>query len=159
MLLKHFWHSWLGRREWKKLINKFDIKKKQIYVLLFPERDQELNEQALIHINDLITNRIAEGVIILSVDGVIDKETDTYSDKIIDVINYSEKKAEYLMKYYTLYRFSEKFIIVSLTRPEGNMAYKAIGINGVNIEDIVCLGLYKLRHVPVINHKEKNSAC
>jgi hypothetical protein len=157
MLLKHFWHSWLGRREWKKLVKKFGIKKKQIYVLLFPERDKDLNEQALIHLNDLIANRLAEGVVILSVDGALDKDVNAYSDKIIAIIKYPEKKAGYLLKYYTLYKFSEKFIIISLTRPEGNAAFKAIGINGVNIEDIVCLGLYKLRHVPAVRHKEKSS--
>lgn len=157
MLLKHFWHSWLGRRAWKRLINKYGIKNKQIYVLLFAERDRALNEQALAHINDLIENRLIEGVIILSVDGVVDKEASNYSDKIIAIINYPERKAEYLMKFYTFYRFSEKFIIISLTRPEGNLAYKALGINSVNIEDMVCLGLYNLRHVPVIKCKEKSS--
>lgn len=155
MVLKDFWYSWLGRYEWKKLIKEFGIKNKQIYVLLFSETERELNEQALLHMNDLIANRIAEGVIILSVDGTVDEEAYNYSDKIIALKNYSEKKVRYLMKYYTLYKFSEKFIIISFTRPEGNLAYKAVGINGINVEDMVCLGIYNLRHVPVVIHKEK----
>lgn len=158
-MFKHFWYSWLGRNEWRKLVNKFNIKNKQIYVLLFSEIDQELNKQAILHINDLITNRIADGVIILSVEGAIDTNISANSDRIFAIINYPAKKAEYLMKYYTLCKFSEKFIIVSLNRPEGNIAYKAIGINGINIEDMVCLGLYKLRNVPVIKHKENSNVC
>lgn len=158
MLLKHFWLSWLGRREWIKISNKFDIKNKQIFVLLFPEKDSALNEKALIYLNEFIENRIAEGVVILSVDERVAKVARNYSDKIIDIIKYPEKRAKYLMKYYTFYKFSEKLIIVSLTQPEGNIAYKAAGTNGVTIEDIVCLGIYTLRRVPLVISKEKSNA-
>ncbi|GAA4725979.1 hypothetical protein [Brevibacillus fulvus] len=157
MLIKHFWNAWIGRREWKRLLKQYEMRQRQIYVLLMPEHDWELNEQALLHLDDFIDRRFAEGVVILAMDDRVVQAAPAYSDRIIAVRKYPEKLARYLLKYYCFYKFTDKFIIVSMTQPQGNRGSMIVGKSGVTVEDVVCLGIYNLRSVTKVREVLKDA--
>ena len=65
MIAGRFKAAMAGRSMWLKLKREYDIDN-GVYVLLMPEDDRELNEQALLHIDDLVAYRKAWGVVILT---------------------------------------------------------------------------------------------
>jgi len=51
-----------------------------------------------------------------------------------------------LLSYYELCRFSEYVTIVSLTKPFGNMLYKALGVDNTTLHELVCLCIFGMRN-------------
>jgi len=141
--------AFAGRRLWLKIKKKYDIENGK-YVLLMPERDRELNEAALKHIDDLLKYRKGKSVLILTVDNWVLWNAKKYSSNIIDVAGITDKQAEYYCSYYYYGCFSERFLVVSL----GNSLFKAVGINGVTKEELLCLGIFLMRNYS--NAEEKN---
>jgi len=137
--------AFAGRRLWLKIKKKYDVENGK-YVLLMPEKDRELNEAALKHIDDLLRYRKGKGVLILAVDDWVLGNARTYSGNIIDVAKITDKQAEYYFNYCYYCYFSERFLIVSLAKPYGNSLFKAVGVNGVTKEDLICLGVFLMRN-------------
>jgi hypothetical protein len=144
MIAKRFSAALKGRQMWLKLKRKYDIDN-GAYVLLMPEDDCELNGQALLHIKDLLAHRKARGVIILTNKEWVIKKAKDYSDGIIAVKNISEKDIDNLLSFYELYDFSERLLVVSLTKPFGRKLFGVKGVNGVTVEDLVCICIFLIR--------------
>jgi hypothetical protein len=144
MIAKRLGAAMAGRSMWLRLKRIYDVDN-GVYVLLMPEDDHELNEQALLHINDLVAYRKARGVIILTDKRRIIETARTYSDKILAVETVSEKEIDNLLSFFELYAFTERLLIVSLTRPYGSKLFNMAGIQGVTKEDLVCLCIYVIR--------------
>lgn len=144
MIWNRFRSALAGRRIWLKLKRKYNVDR-GLYVLLMPEEDPELNEQALRHIDDLVKHRNACGVIILTDNAWVKNNAGTYSDNIIDIIPCPPEMTDRMLSFCEFYRFSERLMVVSLTRPYGNKAWRAIGLQGITVEDIVCLGIFYIR--------------
>jgi len=145
MMLKRFCAAMTGRRIWLRLKRIYQIDK-GLYVLLMPESDQELNDQALRHIDDLIAHRRARGVLILTCDEWVMKNAKEYCSEIVEVLQISCRKVEQLLSAYEFYNFSERFLVVSLIRPYGRNLFQAVGVNGVTKEDLICLGIFLIRN-------------
>ncbi len=144
MIWNRFRSALTGRRIWLKIKKKYDVDR-GLYVLLMPEDDPELNEQALRHIDDLVKHRKARGVIILTDNVRVKQRARIYSNNIIDIISCSPEMTDRLLTFYEFYRFSERLLVVSLTRPYGNKAWRSVGLQGITVEDIVCLGIFCIR--------------
>ena len=145
MIAKRIRAALAGRSFWLKLKNKYDIDN-GIYVLLMPEDDRELNEYALKHIDNLVAHRNARGIITLTNQQWIIESAATYSEKIIAVKSLTDKEIDTLISFYELYAFSERLLIVSLTKPHGSKLYNTVGIHGVSKEDLVCLCCFLMRN-------------
>ncbi|MDR2554235.1 MAG: hypothetical protein LBC64_02295 [Fibromonadaceae bacterium] len=146
MIFKFFKASFsalIGRRQWFKIKKKYDIENGK-YVLLMPENDRELNETALKHVDDLLKYRKGKSVLILSTDNWVLENAKNFSNNILDVVKITEKQMDNYCYYYYYY-FSERFLIVSFTKPYGNVLFKADGINRVTKEDLICLGIFLIR--------------
>jgi len=141
--------TFAGRRLWLKIKKKYDVENGR-YVLLMPENDRELNEAALRHIDDLLKYRKGKGVLVLTADNWVLENAGKYSGNIIDVAKITDKQARYYCSYYYYSYFSERFLIVSLS----NSLFKAVGVNGVTKEDLLCLGIFLMRNY--INAEGKN---
>lgn len=142
--LKAMFESLKARRHWLKLKKQYSIDS-GLYVLLMADDDRELNETALRHIDDLVSYRNAKGVLILTTHDWILEHVKA-NENVVGVIKITPQIAQSYYCYY--YAFSERFIIVSLTQPFGNDAYKAVGVNGVTKEDLVCLSVFIIRNWP-----------
>ena len=145
MIAKRLKAALSGRSMWLKLRQKYDVDN-NIYVLLMPEDDLELNEQALLHIEDLVVYRRARGVIILTDNKWIIENAKTYSDKILSVLESSQKEIDDLLSFYELYAFTERLLIVSLTKPFGRKLQNTLGVQGITKEDLVCLSILLIRN-------------
>ncbi len=133
--------AFAGRRLWLKIKKKYDIENGK-YVLLMPEKDRELNEAALKHVDDLLKYRKGKSVLILTTDIWVLWHAKKYSSNIIDVEKITDKQVEYYCSYYYYSCFSERFLVVSLN----NSLFKAVGINGVTKEELLCLGIFLMRN-------------
>jgi hypothetical protein len=147
MIWNRFRSILAGRRMWLKIKKKYDVDN-GVYALLMPEEDRELNERALRHMDDLVKHRRARGIIILTDNGWVKQNAVAYSNNIIDVIGCPPEKADKLLSFCEFYRFSERLLVVSLTRPYGNRAWRSIGVQEMTIEDMVCLGIFYIRSWP-----------
>lgn len=144
--LKAMFKSLKARRHWLKLKKQYDIDS-GLYVLLMADDDRELNEIALRRIDDLVSYRNAKGVLILTThDWILDNIK--ANENVVGTIKITPQIAYDYYHYYYYYAFSERFIIVSLTKPFGNDACKAVGVSGVTKEDLVCLSVFIIRNWP-----------
>lgn len=134
----------IGRRQWLKIKKKYDIENGK-YVLLMPENDRELNETALKHIDDLLKYRKGKSVLILTKDNWVLENAKSFSNNITDVAKTTEKQMDSYC-YYHYYCFSERFLIVSFTKPYGNVLFRANDVNGITNDDLICLGIFLMRN-------------
>jgi hypothetical protein len=144
---KTFFSALIGRRQWLKIKRKYDIENGK-YVLLMPENDRELNETALKHIDGLLKYRNGKNVLILSTDNWVLENAKNFSNNIVDVLKITDKQTNYYCYYYYYYRndFSERFLVVSFTKPYGNVLFKAVDINGITKENLLCLCIFLMRN-------------
>lgn len=142
-----------GRRFWSRLQRRYRINE-GLYVLAMPEGEGEVNEQALAHLDDLIAHRSARGVLVLTQwDRVAEKARGLKG--VVDVVHCSPEKMDSLFSYYELYMFSERLLIASFDKPYGNKLWKALGVNGISVEDLVCLGVLGIRTWPETARDER----
>jgi hypothetical protein len=106
-----------------------------------PEDDAELNAAALGHVEDLIADRRARGVVLVH-SGAAPAER---PPGIVGTESWTGRQIDALISYYELHNFSDRLLIVSLTRPFGNGLHHLLGRQGVDKEDLVCLGCLRLR--------------
>jgi hypothetical protein len=144
MIAKRIKAAFAGRKFWMKLKKEYDIDN-GVYVLLMPEDDPELNEQALLHIDDLVNHRKARGVIILTDQKQVMDTAKVHSGNILALNKVTESEIDNLLSFFELYAFTERLLIVSLTRPFGSKLYNTLGISGVTKEDLVCLSIFLIR--------------
>jgi hypothetical protein len=138
-MLRQIYAAYRGRRLWAGLERKYKVDQ-GVYVLLMPEDDAELNAAALGHVEDLVADRRARGVVLVG-EGSMSKP----GPGIVGTESWTERQIDELIAYYELHNFSERLLIVSLTKPFGNGLHRLLGRQGVNKEDLVCLGCLRLR--------------
>jgi hypothetical protein len=145
MIAKQLCAALAGRSMWLRLKHEYDVDN-GVYVLLMPEDDHELNEQALRHIDDLAAYRRARGVVILTGNPWIIENAVTYSDKILAVNKITVTEIDHLLSFFELYAITERLLVVSLTKPYGSKLHITVGIQGVTKEDLVCLCIFRIRN-------------
>lgn len=145
MMLVGLLNAIKGLIKWSRLDKKYKINQ-GLYVLLMPDGDCELNEIALCHIDDLLEYKKGTGVLILTCDDWVHGNAESYSRSIRDVIKIDQKTEDQLLALIELYRFTERLLIVSLSKPFGRDLSKLIGINNITKQDIVCLCIFVIRN-------------
>ncbi|SRR5581483_10590669 len=138
-MLRQIYAAYRGRRLWAGLERKYNVDQ-GVYVLLMPDDDAELNAAAIGHIEDLVADRRAQGVVLVGV-GSMSPPT----PGIVGTESWTGPQIDALISYYELHNFSERLLIVSLTKPFGNGLHRLLGRQGINKEDLVCLGCLRLR--------------
>lgn len=143
-MLKKIYAAYRGSRLWARLKRKYKVDE-GLYVVLMPEGDAELNAAALGHIEDLVADRRARGVV-----RVVDRTggSDAAAQRPAGIVGseaWTTAQIDALIAYYELHNFSDRFLIVSLTKPFGNGLHRLLGRQGITKEDLVCLGCFRLR--------------
>ncbi|AGF58317.1 hypothetical protein B0P06_003368 [Clostridium saccharoperbutylacetonicum] len=133
-----------GRNLWIEICNKYKLGDED-YVILMPSLNAEYNYYALLHLSEFIDRVRAEKIIILTYDENVKKIGKMFSNKICDIYDFSREEAEYLMKFYCLYMFTDKLIIISLEEPEGRNGRQLIGKKGITLEELIAIGIYGLK--------------
>jgi hypothetical protein len=135
--------AYWGSRLWAGLERKYEVDQ-GLYVVLMPEGDPELNAVALGHIDELVADRRARGVVLV-VDGALSEAASPRSPGIVGIESWTARRIDALISFYELHNFSDRLLIVSLTRPFGNGLQRLLGRQGITKEDLVCLGCFRLR--------------
>lgn len=146
MIVSAMIRALLGRRRWLKVKRKYDVDNKGAYVIMMPDADIELNQAALRHIDDFLSYRKGNSVVVLTTDAWTEQNASGYSKRIAAVERIARKDYIYYNNYYNYYGFSERFIMMSLQGGYGERLALAHGVNGITKEDLVCLGLYLIRN-------------
>ncbi len=136
--------AWRGRAVWVRLRKRYDIDS-GAYVVAFVEDDHALNEVALMHVQDLIADRRARGVVVVTDQESVAEQAGRESDGILAVEVLAHRDIEHLLSFYELYQFTPRLFFVSLTRPYGNRLWQMVGVNGLTLADLVCLSMYRIR--------------
>jgi hypothetical protein len=139
-MLKETYAAYRGTRLWARLARKYRVDE-GIYVLLMPDDDPELNAAAVEHIDDLVADRRAKGVVLVG--NVAPAEF--ASPHIVGTESWTGRQIESLVRLCEISGPSDRLLIVSLTKPFGNGLQHLLGRQGVTKEDLVCLGCLRLR--------------
>jgi hypothetical protein len=141
-VLREIWDAYLGRRAWDGLQRRYQVDE-GLYVVLMPEDDAELNAAALGHIHDLVADRRARGVVLVRTGS--SQVVSPPSSGVLATESWTDRKIDALLRSYELDNFSDRLLVVSLTRPFGNALHSLLGRQGITVEDLVCLGCLRLR--------------
>ncbi len=136
--------AWRGRAVWVRLRKRYDIDS-GAYVVAFVEDDHALNEVALAHVQDLIADRRARGVVVVTDQESVAEQAGRQTEGILAVEVLAHRDIEHLLSFYELYQFTPRLFFVSLTRPYGNRLWQMVGVNGLTLADLVCLSMYRIR--------------
>lgn len=129
-----------GREHWMHISETYNVDDKS-YVVLLPDCNKEINEISIGAINKLADN--SNKIIVLTHDNSIMGYKDFKNN--VDVIEFGRKEAEELMKFYALYQFTNKLIIVSLNEPEGRYGEGLIGKKGITLKELVYIGIFGMK--------------
>jgi len=143
-MVKRLTAAWRGRAVWMRLRKRYDIDN-GAYVVAFVEDDAALNEVAIAHVQDLIADRRARGVVVVTDQESVAELAGRQADGILAVEVLADRDIEHLLSFYELYQFTPRLFFVSLTRPYGNRLWQMVGVNGLTLADLVCLSMYRIR--------------
>ncbi len=127
-----------------RLCKRYDIDN-GAYVVAFGEDDQALNEVALRHIQDLIADRRARGVVVVTDQEWVAEHGGKETDGVLAIVSLASREIDFLISFYELYQFTPRVFFVSLTRPYGNRLGRMVDVNGLTLDDLVCLSMYRIR--------------
>jgi len=144
MIVQRLIAAWRGRALWMRLRKRYAIDN-GAYVVAFVEDDHALNEVALAHIQDLIADRRARGIVVVTDQEWVAEQAGRQTDGVLAVEVLANREIEHLLSFYELYQFTPRLLFVSLARPYGNRLWQMVGVNGLTFDDLVCLSMYRIR--------------
>lgn len=136
--------AWEGRKLWLDLAERYKLGDGD-YVVLMPSDDRDCNYYSLLYLDEFLNRIRGKRAYILTWDDCVKRNAAHFSDRIGEVIDFPRRSAELLMRFYSLYSFTDKLIIASLDEPDGRSGRKLIGRKGLTVEEIVAIGIYGLR--------------
>lgn len=143
-MVKRLITAWRGRALWIRLRKRYGIDN-GAYVVAFVEDDPALNEVALARVQDLIADRRAGGVVVVTDQEWVAEQAGRQTDGVLAVEVLPNRDIERLLSFYELYQFTPRLFFVSLTRPYGNRLWQMVDVNGLTLDDLVCLSMYRIR--------------
>lgn len=131
-----------GFRLWNKIIKKIGDVKNQ-YILVFPHCSHPVNEVGLKYLDLFIRIRKPDRVSILCQSKKIYSPIASFDECVFGEL-LSQTEMECLLTCYSAINLSGRLIIMSLTEPRGRFGEKVIEDKGVDIDQVVLLGIYGL---------------
>lgn len=147
MLVTHYIKAWWGYRIWKRI----DKEQHAPMYILMPKEKDEYNYYALLHLEEYLKRKRLKGAVVLTCDkeAIVALEMFVTDAKIkVKPVYISREKATRLIKYYALYEFTSRLVIVSLSEPYDTHGENLLGIKGIGKEDLVCFDIYKFGEKP-----------
>lgn len=146
LLEKKLYQAKKGREDWLELIEKKYIKN-ETYVILFPQNGTSCNKYILKYLPVFSEKLDIKHILILSHDDEVLENIKSYNNLKCDSIFWSREKAEEIMAYYMLQKFTNQLIIASLDEPEGRNGNNIIGVKGITEEEAVAIGILGLKSI------------
>lgn len=138
-----------GAAVWGLLQLRFHIDEKTV-VLILTGDDRELDRYALIHLQDYMDRKYAEKAIIIYQDEEAHGQIELAElPGGAQTCGWSKRRVQILYGFYCFYLFSDKIVFTYMDRPADNLLGRLLRETVVGEEEAVCLGLYRLRKVPL----------
>ncbi len=116
-------------------------------VIVLPEKDDEWNMYALVHLKDYMHRKNVKEAIIYCMDINIHNKYKECVPSGVKFIVMSETKMKLMCMYYCLHEFFFNIVFFYIDFPKDNMSKRIIE-DGISKEELICLGFYNLREVP-----------
>ena len=146
MTMRKIFSLLFGYLDWKMIRIKYRIDSKSV-VLFLPEIKPEWNQRALKYIPAYLYRKKADRAIVLVNRNAGLKDFVHADPKVITGQLY-EKRIRHIMDYYTLFRFSDRVVFFYLEYPKDNCSRIILEQTKVSMDELICLGFYRLREVP-----------
>lgn len=153
-LIKYLVHAYQGYFVWRKIIrvNHLGI---HDYVLAMDD-NAACNYAALKYIDIFKEEREINNLILVTANTDMLPSPSEYSSKIANVQIISKEEWEKFVDFYTIFTTEERIRIISLDKPFGRNAESVIGLKGLTLEEIVCIGMLGLEPEHCMKEKEDN---
>lgn len=138
-----------GAVVWQMMRLRFGIDDKTV-VLILTGDNRELDRYALLHLRDYMDRKFAKKAVVICQDKETYEGTGSASlPEEVKLCEWSRKRVEKLYVFYSFYLFSDKIVFTYTDSPKDNLLGRLLRETVVGEEEAVCLGLYRLRKVPL----------
>lgn len=144
-MIRDFGEAFRGYLVWKRLKRKYGIDDRYAIIVL-PESRRKWNQCAVKYLPDYMKRKRADKVLIVVSDKSEGYEAEEFAEAIVLL---SEEDIRLLMKLYCLIRYSDKIVFFYLNYPRDNMSEMILEKGDISMDEVICLGLYQLREVPL----------
>ena len=149
-LIQNYFIAFKGWYLWHTIVHKIKRKDNE-YIFIFPSHEDDFAYYALLHLDDYLNSVYSNTAIIITSDMTIAKVNKLFSNRIRKTIKISQRDINAIKQYYIMCPFDSRMVFVALNTIEGRDGIDLIGKNGVTLEDIVVIGLYKFTKLKKIN--------
>lgn len=132
-----------GKKRWKEIVEKYHVDAKSS-VLLLPEDTPEYHEAAVKAFPEYLKKNGVENALILCTKERSVCLGEWIAEKEIPVAVCQAEELEQLVRFYSMYEFTDCLIIGSLTVPAGRLGSNMIGKKGLSLENAVRVMLFDL---------------
>jgi len=137
-----------AKRLWNSIKTGFGINNNTVVIVL-PENNSMWNEAALKYLPDYLKRKNADNAVVLTTENTfIEKMGSGEKSDIVSFHKISSESLKSLMDYYCLHRFFDKIVFFYLDYPQDNRSSFILNATEVTMDELVCLGFYRLREVP-----------
>lgn len=134
---------------WNKILSKLPEKiknNKRIIFILLPKDDLEVAYYSLAYLEKAIIFHQLDDAVILCTDRLEKAVINVFLVKERPIVYISSEEYNKLIGFYNLFEFDTRFLCMSLDDCEGRKGRILLGKKGINVSDLVSIGLYKLKH-------------
>lgn len=140
-LYKHFLYAYKGKIIWRNINHKYGLK--DTAVIVFPDLNEKILKYGMLYLDKYLEkNKKKKAIIILPFSKSTPKYIYKSDEKII--LELSEKKINYLVHFSNLLDISDQMVVLSFDLPNGRRLKKLLGVNGLNVEELIAVGIYRL---------------
>ncbi len=123
--------------------------------IFFPKESDEVRKYGLLYLDTHLSRMNAKNAVIIYEDTDIAQIAPHYSERIIDMFQYSNEQMNRFLTLYSLCEIDPRIIVVSLDRPYCRWGSRLINVHGTTIEELVAIGIYRIIPFEKISPKEE----
>lgn len=142
---KEFKEAINGRNLWLHLSHNYQVDR---YILM-PHKTSEYNDYAIEYIDAYLHKEgLHSAIFVSSSQDVLDRLSIYDGDYEVSAIYMENSQIMDMMRFYALYPFSDKVVIISLTIPYDTCGENLLGVEGVTRRELFCYDIYRFDCVP-----------
>ena len=134
-----------GRRLWLRLSLDYQVDR---YILM-PHITSDYNDYAIDYIDAYLHKEGLHSAIFVSSNQVVLDRLSVYDGAYeVSATYMTHSQIMDMMRFYALYPFSDKVVIISLTIPYDTCGENLLGVEGINRRELFCYDIYRFDRVP-----------
>lgn len=143
---------------WKIWKLRFRVDEKMVVLVLVNE-NTKIDGYALAHLEDFMNRKYANRAVVIFNYKKTEQQIRTIPlPSCVKLYRCSRNTIKAIYRYYSFYKCSDKLVFTYTNYPKDNQLGRILRDTLINEEEAVCLGLYRLRKVPVLKNNRKESS-